>query len=416
MNIFRSSGKRHLILTGERGSGKTTLLKKLLALYGKEFCKSAAVCPSDLPGFTTYAVRENTSGNDSYKTMPSYIRLTDHTTGNETVIGIPKNGSMQPVADGFLSVGIDAVSHALHASEDFVCIDEIGFLEEGCPQFTEAIWNLFEKKRVIAVLRSQKLPFLEKLKNRPDVLVYCIDSFCNNSGSYDRKTPEAGGSVDSNRNVCDTSGIGAHSTHTETPPKIGIVVKASGKSRRFGSDKLLADFHGKPLIQRALDTITALKDHAFFVSAVAVTRSVHIQQLCIEQDFPCIFHDLPHLNDTIRLGLDHLILCDACIFLQGDQPLLTADSVKALILAFIKDQRFIYRLSYEGRPGSPVLFPASFFPELLELPEDCGGSIVIRRHPEMVRLVPCADASELIDADTPETLEKLSGYYSLRSQ
>lgn len=380
MNIFRSSGKRHLILTGERGSGKTTLLKNLLALYGKEFCKSAALCPNDLPGFTTYAVRSNTSGNASYKTMPSCIRLTDHTTGNETVIGIPKNGSMQPVADGFLSVGIDAVSHALHASEDFVCIDEIGFLEESCPQFTDALWTLFEKKRVLAVLRDQKLPFLEKLKNRPDVLVFCTGS---------------------------ASG---------TPPKIGIVLKASGKSKRFGSNKLLADFHGKPLIRCALDTIAALKDDAFLVSAVAVTRSVHVQKLCLAQGVPCIFHYLPHLNDTIRIGLNHLIFADACIFLQGDQPLLTADSIKALILAFIKDQRFIYRLSYEGRSGSPVLFPASLFPELLNLPEDCGGNVVIRRHPEMVRLVPCADVSELIDADTPETLEKLSGYYSLRSQ
>ncbi len=380
MNIFRSSGKRHLILTGERGSGKTTLLKNLLALYGKEFCKSAAICPNDLPGFTTYAVRSNTSGNASYKTMPSCIRLTDHTTGNETVIGIPQNGSMQPVTDGFLTVGIDAVSHALHASGDFVCIDEIGFLEESCPQFTDALWTLFEKKRVLAVLRDQKLPFLEKLKNRPDVLVFCTGS---------------------------ASG---------TPPKIGIVLKASGKSKRFGSNKLLADFHGKPLIRCALDTIAALKDDAFLVSAVAVTRSVHVQKLCLAQGVPCIFHDLPHLNDTIRIGLNHLIFADACIFLQGDQPLLTAHSIKALILAFIKDQRFIYRLSYEGRLGSPVLFPASLFPELLNLPEDCGGNVVIRRHPEMVRLVPCADASELIDADTPETLEKLSGYYSLRSQ
>lgn len=398
MNIFRSSGKRHLILTGERGSGKTTLLKKLLALYGKEFCKSAAVCPNDLPGFTTYAVRSNTSGNDPHKTMPSCIRLTDHTTGKETVIGIPQNGSMQPVADGFLSVGIDAVSHALHASGDFVCIDEIGFLEESCPQFTDALWTLFEKKRVLAVLRDQKLPFLEKLKNRPDVLVFRTGSAY---GSFDKSA------------VFKTGPCGPHAG---TLPKIGIVLKASGKSKRFGSNKLLADFHGKPLIRCALDTIAALKDDAFLVSAVAVTRSAHVQKLCLAQGLPCIFHDLPHLNDTIRIGLDHLISADACIFLQGDQPLLTADSIKALILAFIKDQRFIYRLSYEGRPGSPALFPASLFPELLDLPEDCGGNVVIRRHPEMVRLVPCADASELIDADTPETLEKLSGYYSLRSQ
>mgnify|MGYP000776032481 CR=1 FL=1 len=35
--------------------------------------------------------------------------------------------------------------------------------------------------------------------------------------------------------------------------KIGCVVLAAGNARRFGSNKLLADFGGAPLIAQALD-------------------------------------------------------------------------------------------------------------------------------------------------------------------
>ena len=40
---------------------------------------------------------------------------------------------------------------------------------------------------------------------------------------------------------------------SETSRPIGCVIMASGLARRFGSNKLLADFGGRPLLCRALD-------------------------------------------------------------------------------------------------------------------------------------------------------------------
>ena len=40
--------------------------------------------------------------------------------------------------------------------------------------------------------------------------------------------------------------------HTENAA-VGCVIMASGRAVRFGSNKLLADFGGAPLIARALD-------------------------------------------------------------------------------------------------------------------------------------------------------------------
>ena len=56
--------------------------------------------------------------------------------------------------------------------------------------------------------------------------------------------------------------------------------------------------------------------------------------------------------------------------------------------------------------GNPCLFPARFFPELMELREDHGGSTVIRRHEEDLVLLE-VDGAELYDVDTVRALEEL---------
>ena len=57
--------------------------------------------------------------------------------------------------------------------------------------------------------------------------------------------------------------------------------------------------------------------------------------------------------------------------------------------------------------GSPVLFGSSFFPELLTLPENKGGNVLLKKYPAQVRTVYIADSAELLDADTPEVLQQL---------
>ena len=63
-------------------------------------------------------------------------------------------------------------------------------------------------------------------------------------------------------------------------------------------------------------------------------------------------------------------------------------------------------LSHGGVRGNPCIFPARFFPELLELREDHGGNTVIRRH-EADLLLLDVPAEELHDVDTAQALEEL---------
>ena len=187
-------------------------------------------------------------------------------------------------------------------------------------------------------------------------------------------------------------------------PKLGCVIMASGLGKRFGSNKLMADFHGEPLIQRALRATDGL-----FAKRVVVTRHKSVAALCRELGADVVLHDLPHRSDTVRLGLEALGDLDACMFLPGDQPLLRRETVAMLLEIRKENPDRIIRPAYEDSEGSPVLFPAWAFPELKTLPEGKGGGVVIKNHPHEVYRASVFDPFELADADTPETLELLKG-------
>ena len=185
-------------------------------------------------------------------------------------------------------------------------------------------------------------------------------------------------------------------------PKLGCVIMASGLGKRFGGNKLMADFHGKPMILKALDATEGLFPHR-----VVVTRHESVAALCREQNVDVVLHDLPNRNDTVLLGLEALGNLDCCMFLPGDQPLLRRETVAMLLENWKENPDRIIRPVYEDTVGSPVLFPSWAFPELNSLPEGKGGSVVIKNHPHEIIHVSVPNPFELMDADTPETLELL---------
>ena len=185
-------------------------------------------------------------------------------------------------------------------------------------------------------------------------------------------------------------------------PKVGCVIMASGLGKRFGGNKLMADFHGKPMIQQALQASNGLKEHR-----VVVTRHEDVAELCRKQGVNVVLHALPHRSDTVRLGLEALSDVDACLFLPADQPLLRQETVAALVQAWESEQESILRPFHKDTPGSPVIFPRWAFPELRTLPEGKGGGWVIQKYPERVKGFPVEYPHELMDADTPETLDFL---------
>lgn len=189
--------------------------------------------------------------------------------------------------------------------------------------------------------------------------------------------------------------------------KIGCVIMASGMARRFGSNKLLHDFHGEPMMVHILrSTAETTMQHR-----LVVTRHPEVESICQAEGVPCLLHDLPLRSDTVRLGVEKLLATasdlDGIMFAASDQPCLTAASIQNLCDAFAQNPDYIYRLCWNGTMGNPVIFPKSTFDALLNLPEGKGGGAVIKAHPEMVRAISAQDEKELIDCDTPEILQSL---------
>ena len=265
--------------------------------------------------------------------------------------------------DGFLSLGVPALMRCMESDSPWITVDEVGYLEARSEVYHSALRQLLEKKQVAAVIRKQNLPFLTELCNREDAFVVDLDDPFGN---------------------------------------IGCVIMASGLGKRFGGNKLLADFHGKPLICRILDATEGI-----FAQRVVVTRHADVARLCEDRGIQPVLHDLPHRSDTVRLGLEAMPEIDRCMFATADQPLLRKETISALALAAANDPDSIWRTICDGTPGSPVIFPKWAFPELRNLPEGKGGGVVIKKYPERLRTVSVRDMYELKDVDSPEDLMEL---------
>ena len=186
-----------------------------------------------------------------------------------------------------------------------------------------------------------------------------------------------------------------------TTLKIGCVVLAAGNARRFGSNKLQAQVDGASLIRRALDAVPS------GLVTVVVSQYPEILTLAGEYGFEAVLNDQPGLglSRSVRLGLEKLLDCDGVLFLVADQPWLKRDSAEALAALWAQNPGRIAAMAHGGVRGNPCLFPARFYPELLELTGDRGGSTVIRRHEDALILLE-TDALELADVDTPAALQQ----------
>ena len=191
-----------------------------------------------------------------------------------------------------------------------------------------------------------------------------------------------------------------------TVRSIGCLVMAAGNGARFGSNKLEASFAGKSLFSLALAAIPA----GVFTCVTVVSQYPELLWEAEQAGFCAILNDRPEdgISRTIRLGTQAMERCDAILYMVSDQPLLRADTVRRLADAWRAEPERIISAAHGGHRGNPCLFPARFFPELCALEGDRGGSSVIRRHEDVLRLVE-TDEHELFDCDTKQALEILRG-------
>lgn len=357
LNFYNITDKKHLFITGCKGSGKSTLLNNLCEL-----------------------LNENFDFLRSYKTLKPEVVIKSNLIENarEYTIGTPltanpdslsKGNNMKAVQEGFLKCAIPAIrSHIDNSNNRFFVIDELGYLESSCIQFQTSIFELLNSSHVLAIIRKQSTSFLDKIRSRKDVLLIDIDTIFNN---------------------------------------LSCIIMASGMSKRFGHNKLTADFNGKTLIENAISESRFVN----FKDRIVVTRHNDVADICRHENIHFIKHDMPYRNDMIRIGVTHIInnsYSGGILFLPADQPLIKRTSLQLLCLLFVYHNDKICRLSFNVNAGSPCIFPSHYFNELLNLPEHKGGGFIIKKYPAQVIAVPAQDKYELYDIDTPDDIIRLS--------
>lgn len=189
--------------------------------------------------------------------------------------------------------------------------------------------------------------------------------------------------------------------------RVGCLLMAAGNAERFGENKLLcAADDGRTLIGHALDAIPREK----FTRVLVVTQYDAIVALARERGFETLLNEHAERgqSETIRLGTRALSDCDAICFMVADQPLLRCETLAREVNFFSSHREHIVALGHNGARGNPCLFPARFFPELLALEGDVGGSAVIKKHPDNLLLFE-APEEEMRDVDTKESLAALTG-------
>ncbi len=186
---------------------------------------------------------------------------------------------------------------------------------------------------------------------------------------------------------------------------IHILYLAAGQSRRYGSNKLLADYGGKPLYRHGLDVLREAVSSRNDCTLNVVTCWEEISSSVTADGIRCIPCPDSHLgiSYTIRAGIAAvrpLNAEDYLLFAVADQPHLTSGTVTRLLdTAHLRPVTAC--LTCGEQSGNPVLFAASLADELCTLEGDRGGKSVMRRHPENHIDVPC-DPRELEDVDVRE--------------
>ncbi len=163
-----------------------------------------------------------------------------------------------------------------------------------------------------------------------------------------------------------------------------ILYLASGNSRRFGENKLLYSFRGKPLFRWGLDMLDQyVKNHETctltVVSQYEEIRSTAAELGILSVDSPESEKGISYTMKAGLRSLGELPPEDFVVFVVSDQPFLTAESLERL-LAYAKEGTETASMACGDRPGNPTLFSVKLVPELMALEGDKGGRAVIRKH------------------------------------
>jgi CTP:molybdopterin cytidylyltransferase MocA len=184
---------------------------------------------------------------------------------------------------------------------------------------------------------------------------------------------------------------------------IGLVLAAGGGSR-YGMPKALVDWHGRLLVQHAVDTLTAAGCSDVLVVLGAEAARVR----SAAPDLPRTVENpdwRTGMGSSLRTGLAALagLAAEAAVVLLADMPGVTPEAVRRVTAP--AGPAALAVGGYDGRRGHPVLLGRDHWAGVSAAATgDRGARDYLRAHHDQVTVVEVGDVADDRDIDVPADL------------
>lgn len=195
--------------------------------------------------------------------------------------------------------------------------------------------------------------------------------------------------------------------------EVAALVLAAGSASRYRkaggreATKLIADYHGEPLVRWAARA--ALASRARPVLVVTGHARAEVEQALA--GFDVVFAHNPDFAEGLASSLKTGVAAapanaDGVVVLLGDMPDISPELVDALIVGFGAAPGALAAAAMRGaRRGNPVLLGRGLFPQVALLKGDEGArGLLDRLAPGQLASVAADDPSVIRDVDTPADL------------
>ncbi len=192
-------------------------------------------------------------------------------------------------------------------------------------------------------------------------------------------------------------------------PTVTGIVLAAGKGSRMGQTKQLLPFRGQTMLECVVDN--ALASRLDRIILVLGFQAEAVARLFEGRDVTVVINQLYESgqSSSLKAGLQEVTHeADAVLFLLGDQPLITPETINHILSGYERSQNSTVVLPlFEGRRGNPVLFSRETFSRLATLSGDCGARSLFAEYAGHILEVAVSDRFIITDIDTEEDFHRL---------
>ncbi len=172
----------------------------------------------------------------------------------------------------------------------------------------------------------------------------------------------------------------------------------------MGRLKQLLPLAAKPAIVLCLDAIT---EAGITDIVVVLGQQAGLIRDIINTSVKTALNEDPHseMAESVRIGLRAINAdADAVVVCLADHPLVSPDTLKAMIAAHAREPGRLIIPRFEGKKGHPCLFPVDI---LRDIYTQATLRQIVESHPEALFFLDVSDDGVVLDMDTEADYEMM---------